>query len=107
MQDLHDSNLLHRDIKPANIMVTSSRGEEKAYLTDFGIARDAADTLGLTATTQAVLTLAYAAPERLSLPSGAARSPGRCVLARVRVATRCSPAAEPSPAAIRARSCTS
>ena len=70
MQDLHDSNLLHRDIKPANIMLTSKRGEEKAYLTDFGIARDAADTLGLTATTQAVLTLAYAAPERLSLPSG-------------------------------------
>jgi serine/threonine protein kinase len=71
VQDLHDSNLLHRDIKPANIMLTSQRGEEKAYLTDFGIARDAADTLGLTATTQAVLTLAYAAPERLSLPSGA------------------------------------
>jgi len=70
VQDLHDSNLLHRDIKPANIMVTSRRDEEKAYLTDFGIARDAADTLGLTATTQAVLTLAYAAPERLSLASG-------------------------------------
>ncbi len=70
VQDLHDSNLLHRDIKPANIMVASKRGDEKAYLTDFGIARDAADTLGLTATTQAVLTLAYAAPERLSLPSG-------------------------------------
>jgi serine/threonine protein kinase len=71
--DLHDSNLLHRDIKPANIMLTSKpnkRGEEHAYLTDFGIARDAADTLGLTATTQAVLTLAYAAPERLSMPSG-------------------------------------
>ena len=73
VQDLHDSNLLHRDIKPANIMLTSKPNkpnEEKAYLTDFGIARDAADTLGLTATTQAVLTLAYAAPERLSLPSG-------------------------------------
>jgi serine/threonine protein kinase len=73
VQDLHDSNLLHRDIKPANIMLTSKPnrpGEEKAYLTDFGIARDAADTLGLTATTQAVLTLAYAAPERLSMPSG-------------------------------------
>ncbi len=70
VQDLHDNNLLHRDIKPANIMLTNKRGEEKAYLTDFGIARDAADTLGLTATTQAVLTLAYAAPERLSLPSG-------------------------------------
>lgn len=70
VQDLHDSNLLHRDIKPANIMLTNKRGEEKAYLTDFGIARDAADTLGLTATTQAVLTLAYAAPERLSMPSG-------------------------------------
>jgi serine/threonine protein kinase len=72
VQDLHDNNLLHRDIKPANIMLASrpsSRGEEQAYLTDFGIARDAADTLGLTATTQTVLTLAYAAPERLSMPS--------------------------------------
>ncbi len=69
VQDLHDSNLLHRDIKPANIMLTDRRGTEQAYLTDFGIARDAADTLGLTATTQAVLTLAYAAPERLSMPS--------------------------------------
>ena len=72
VQDLHDSNLLHRDIKPANIMLTHRPNkDEQAYLTDFGIARDAADTLGLTATTQAVLTLAYAAPERLSMPSAA------------------------------------
>ena len=68
---IHANGLLHRDVKPANILVTRDvLGAERALLTDFGIARSAADSLGLTGVGDIVATLHYAAPEQFELRSG-------------------------------------
>lgn len=63
----HDHGLLHRDVKPANILIThpDSEGQRRVLLGDFGIARNADDISGLTATNTTVGTVAYAAPEQL------------------------------------------
>lgn len=63
----HERYLLHRDVKPANTLLTDSRtGDRRILLADFGIAKAANDTQGITATNMAVGSFAYAAPEQLS-----------------------------------------
>ncbi|WP_422743941.1 serine/threonine-protein kinase [Mycobacterium sp. WMMD1722] len=62
----HQRNLFHRDVKPANILIADPGSpHERALLADFGIARRADDTGGLTGTNMTVGTVAYAAPEQL------------------------------------------
>lgn len=62
----HGRGLLHRDVKPPNILLTSpERGRRLIVLADFGIARDAGDSNGLTATNVTVGTVNYASPEQL------------------------------------------
>ncbi|KJR09882.1 MULTISPECIES: serine/threonine-protein kinase [Gordonia] len=64
----HSVGLVHRDVKPENILVTAT---DFAYLVDFGIAHQAADTR-LTQAGTAIGSLAYMAPEQLDgVPSGA------------------------------------
>jgi tRNA A-37 threonylcarbamoyl transferase component Bud32 len=58
----HARGLVHRDIKPANILLAPG---DKAYLTDFGVAKHASDSSGMTRTGFFVGTLEYAAPEQL------------------------------------------
>ena len=62
----HARGLLHRDVKPPNILLTHpERGRRRIVLADFGIARDAAETTGLTETNMTVGTVNYASPEQL------------------------------------------
>lgn len=57
----HAAGLAHRDVKPENVLVTAS---DFAYLVDFGIAHQGADT-HLTQAGTAIGSLAYMAPEQL------------------------------------------
>jgi eukaryotic-like serine/threonine-protein kinase len=58
----HAKLIVHRDIKPSNIMIDN---DGKVRLLDFGIAKLLDDTSLVPATTQAMLTPDYAAPEQL------------------------------------------
>lgn len=58
----HAKLIIHRDIKPSNIMIDN---DGKVRLLDFGIAKLLDDTSLVPATTQAMLTPDYAAPEQL------------------------------------------
>jgi serine/threonine protein kinase len=65
---VHAAGLVHRDVKPANVLVAESGlGGDRptAYLTDFGLAKIAASTSGLTATGEVIGTVDYMAPEQI------------------------------------------
>lgn len=70
---VHAAGLVHRDVKPANVLVTEP--DEVAYLTDFGLARQAASqTTGLTDTGLVMGTPDYMSPEQLNAERVDARS---------------------------------
>ncbi len=62
----HARGLVHRDVKPANILITVIDGEERAYLTDFGVAKRSDTASELTAKGVAVGTVDYMSPEQIS-----------------------------------------
>jgi serine/threonine protein kinase len=70
---IHAAGLVHRDVKPANVLLSGEEGEEHAYITDFGVARNVATNSGLTQTGRFVGTLDYVAPEQISGGDVAAR----------------------------------
>ena len=59
---VHAAGLVHRDVKPANVIVDE---DERAYLTDFGLAKAVAASTGLTDTGQVIGTVDYMAPEQI------------------------------------------
>jgi serine/threonine protein kinase len=63
---IHAAGLVHRDVKPANVLLSGEEGEEHAYITDFGVARNVATQSGLTQTGRFVGTLDYVAPEQIA-----------------------------------------
>jgi hypothetical protein len=63
---IHAAGLVHRDVKPANVLLSGTGGEDHAYITDFGVARNVATESGLTQTGRFVGTLDYVAPEQIS-----------------------------------------
>jgi len=63
---IHAAGLIHRDVKPANVLLSGVGGEDHAYITDFGVARNVATESGLTQTGRFVGTLDYVAPEQIS-----------------------------------------
>ena len=64
---IHAAGLVHRDVKPANVLLgETGGGDDHAYITDFGVARNVATESGLTQTGRFVGTLDYVAPEQIS-----------------------------------------
>ena len=71
---IHAAGLIHRDVKPANILLSGPGTDEHVYLTDFGVAKQLAQTSELTSGGLVLGTLDYVAPELIERRPADARS---------------------------------
>ncbi len=63
----HEKGLVHRDVKPGNVLLDRTGSDERphAYLTDFGLTKQAGSETGLTRAGAFLGTPAYMAPEQV------------------------------------------
>jgi serine/threonine-protein kinase len=61
----HKHGLVHRDVKPSNILLEGLGGDDRAFLSDFGLAKVSTSDSGLTRSGQLLGTLDYIAPEQI------------------------------------------
>jgi hypothetical protein len=63
----HEKGLVHRDVKPGNVLLDRTGSDERphAYLTDFGLTKQAGSDSGLTRAGAFLGTPAYMAPEQV------------------------------------------
>src|SRR3954452_23593620 len=62
----HAQGLVHRDVKPGNVLIREEGDQERAYLTDFGVAKHFENASALTAEGARVGTVDYMAPEQIT-----------------------------------------
>jgi tRNA A-37 threonylcarbamoyl transferase component Bud32 len=60
----HREGLIHRDLKPTNLMVADMEGNLRAVVLDFGLARPAQSTGGMTVSGMVMGTVHYMSPEQ-------------------------------------------
>ena len=61
----HARGLIHRDVKPSNILLERQGDDERAFLSDFGLAKVSNSNTGLTRTGELLGTVDYVAPEQI------------------------------------------
>ena len=61
----HEHGLVHRDVKPGNVLLDRTAHGDHAYLTDFGLTKQAGSETGLTRAGSFMGTPAYMAPEQI------------------------------------------
>jgi YVTN family beta-propeller protein len=62
----HARGLVHRDVKPANVLTEGVVGDERVFLTDFGVSRSAAKGSTVTSSGELLGSADYMAPEQIA-----------------------------------------
>jgi serine/threonine protein kinase len=68
IQCAHDSGVLHRDIKPQNVLIDEV--QNRAFVSDFGLAKISGDSVAETIDGQLLGTPSYMSPEQAKSPKG-------------------------------------